>query len=206
MNQNIEIQIPTLDYLEHSNLIKSKQTVNLLKNYDEYWINKSSSFNYSFYSKINHIGQIGTSKITSYCGVRPIITSPNLEKIISNAKIKTEKNIKIIEFGLWYTPINKLVKNKLTIEYNQNTKSWSLANTNQYQIAPITWYYDEKENLLLSQKILFYSPILFKQTFSFQGDFQKTDLYAILNSSFIREKLTTQKPKIYSLHISKHLS
>ncbi len=199
MNQNIEIQIPTLEYLENFNLIKSKQTVNLLKNYDEYWINKPSSFNNSFYSKINHIGQIDTSKITSYCGVRPIITSPNLEKIILNNKIT--KNINTIEFGLWYTPINKSVKNKLTIEYNQNTKSWSLANTNQYQIAPITWYYNEIENLLLSQKILFYSPILFKQNFSFQGDFQKTDLYAILNSSFIKEKLTTQAPKIYSLHI-----
>ena len=201
MNQNIEIQIPTLDYLEHSNLIKSKQTVNLLKNYDEYWINKPSSFNNSFYSKINHIGQIDTSKITSYCGVRPIITSPNLEKIILNNKIT--KNINTIEFGLWYTPINKSVKNKLTIEYNQNTKSWSLANTNQYQIAPITWYYDEIEKLLLSQKILFYSPILFKQNFSFQGDFQKTDLYAILNSSFIKEKLTTQAPKnkIHTLHM-----
>ena len=66
-----------------------------------------------------------------------------------------------------------------------------------YERAPLRWYYDEENNLLLSEKILFDAPINFSYNWDYNGDIKTSTLYETLNTDFVEIAEILPKEKQY---------
>lgn len=190
-NENLEITIPSTEYLQNSRLIQKIgfQTTNYTNTYEDYWTNTISDYYtncYTFFDKVNRFGQLTGNKINTYCGVRPILKGKQIPEIVNHTKKTVKKNgLTVIPFGNWYKAKPSSLNVKIQCYPNNNT--YMFVNTDLYNIAPLTWYYDEKANLLLSEKILFSSPIVFSSHDKYNGIFKQSDLYKILNTTFANQ-------------------
>ena len=208
--ENLEITLPTVEYIENSKLIKKigPQCQNILGMYDDYWtssINKFYGRDHSFAHRITRVGNIlGGKADETISGVRPILKADNLKDIFKTNINKT-KGIKIVTLGSWYTIPKKPQASHLSNRQNSICTLMSFSNPFRcmimvpmsYERAPLNWYYDEENNLLLSEKILFDAPINFSYNWDYNGDIKTSTLYETLNTDFVEIAEILPKEKQY---------
>ena len=80
------------------------------------------------------------------------------------------------------------------IEANFGKKKYTLSNGENYdygdivwvEVSPIKWLVDEKEKIMLSDKILF-AGVQFKHTNDYDGNFEETDIKRFMDNYFSKE-------------------
>lgn len=203
--ENFIVTVPSKEYLKKSHMINKLGFVckNLDDDYTDYWTSSPSFISngktYGF--RVTENGNFNYSDIHTSYGVRPIIMAKNLKDIISNEPLHIfKKGFPMIEFGKWYKPtpicINDLKKadihgikycfnnNMVGLEIDYNSGLYAIAIDKIYSVVPINWYYDEENDLLLSEKTLFESPLTSNEVSDY-NDFESTNLYEMLNSEFL---------------------
>lgn len=218
--EDFKITLPEKTYLENSAIIKNLglKCTDLNDDFTDYWINGENSDSNSA-SIVNAYGQIGSKSSDCSSGVRPVIKSKNLKEIVQSAQTKNEDNIKIIDFGQWYSPNTVQLENptdlkftnrsypigekNMGLEFESNKGRYVLFGDKFHPVIPIKWYYDEEEDLLLSKHSLFYSlrsPKLYNSnniTFS---------LFDILNNQVLPIILDSENSKKRDKSLSQELS
>ena len=204
--EDIEITLPPKEYLEKSSLIRKIGYIgkNLDNKETDYWTSSYSYINNdcSYQFRMSSDGQFCHTKAGETYSVRPIIQAANLEDIVKSSPFKTyKKGFIMIELGKWYTPNSVkianlepsfLFKNKcfkanqkeIGFEINTINGVFAITNTEIHKVVPINWYYDEENNLLLSEHTLFNSTLSDEKN-PFLGDFKTTSLYKSLNNEFL---------------------
>lgn len=175
---NFTINLPSVEYLKNSKLINEIgiKCTDLSGDLTNYWT--SDIFNENGREALSACatiyGQIVYRSVDSQNGVRPIITYNDLPNLVKNSKLKLVKNnIKVIEFGNWYSSKTVQIINptdleytskcypigekRMGLEFEKSNQKYVLFNDKFHPIIPIEWYYDEENNQLLSVNSLFYS-------------------------------------------------
>lgn len=211
--ESLEITLPTVEYIKNSELIKriGAQCQNVLGMYDDYWTSSISKFygkDYSFVHRITRVGSISGGKADeTICGVRPILKTDNLKEIAETSTLKTKKGIKIVTLGSWYTFPKRTQMSRLS---NGQSRIFTLMSFNNpyrclimgptgYERTPLNWYYDEENNLLLSERILFDAPINFPYNLDYNGNIETSTLYETLNNNFLENAEILPKEKQHKI-------
>lgn len=204
--ENFEVTIPSKEYLDNSEIIKQigLTSKSLDGKTTDYW---TSSPSYSsadtFYEfRVTADGTYGHSTISETYGVRPIIKAANLKEIIKNNPMHLyQKGLKMIVFGKWYSPegisVSKVDETEgkiyqpnsfeLAPEIISGEKEYAAVTDTLYPVVPIKWYYDEENNLLLSEKVLMFAKLNDSETYD--GTFTSSNLYKSLNDYFLKSLL-----------------
>lgn len=214
---NLEITLPTVEYIENSELLKKigPQCQNMLGIYDDYWTSSISKYYgpaHSFVHRITRYGSVSGGKADeTICGVRPILKTNNLKEIAEANTTSKKKGFKIVTLGNWFSPRRnpniapqKNNQNRLiTLMSFSNPYHCLIMKPMDYQKTPLNWYYDEENDLLLSEKILFDAPINFPYNWDYNGNIETSTLYEALNGIFLKDIEISPKGKQYKKNLKK---
>lgn len=216
--ENIEITLPSKEYLENSALIRKIGFIGKTLDCEDtdYWTSTSSYTSYnnqSYQFRMSSDNSFCHTPASEECGVRPIIIASDLENIVKSSPFKAyNKGFKMIELGKWYRPNplkitdlkptfafkNRYFKaspKEIGLEIDTSDGLFAITADEIHKIVPIHWYYDEENNLLLSKNVLFNSPLTDENN-PFFGDFKTTSLYKNLNNEFLSSLLDSLQPQI----------
>ena len=102
---NIEVTLLSKEEVEGKS--KVLQKVGLGCDYD-YWTSTPSLFDYWSYAcvfLVTYTGELVDAFVHTGSGVRPVLKSDNLEKLIKNLKITYENGVEVVEYGQKYSSI-----------------------------------------------------------------------------------------------------
>ncbi len=104
-----------------------------------------------------------------------------------DANSKSFKEKKHYEYEYGYKKYVRVKSNRFENDYKLNRKLEDYPNEFIWvEVAPITWYVDEKSKLLVSKKLLA-SGIRFCNDGEYNGDFKTTEMYMFLNKYFAKD-------------------
>lgn len=195
--EDFEIDLPSLDYLQKSKLIKKigMQCTDFSGDLTDYWTSDQADEKGGALSITAH-SQVVRHNIDTPSGVRPIIRAKNLSSVVR--KDVLNGHFPVLEFGDWYTaktvqlpnPTNlkftgrsyPIGETKMGLEVESDNKKYLFFNDKFRLVVPIEWYYDEENDLLLSVHSLFYS---LKNIKLYNGNFVSFSLFNILDNQVL---------------------
>ena len=207
---NIEVTLLSKEEVEGKS--KVLQKVGRGCDYD-YWT--STKLLFSDWSdadviRVTSTGELGCDNVDAGHGVRPVLKSDNLEKLIKNLKITYENGVEVVEYGQYpdlevqfhipnnasLKPTGKKYYHFLTfyyfekfnlqehLEYESNGEKYVNIKDKYYKVKPVKFYVDRENNMLISKDVLFDAPINVDNP-NYDGHFETSQLYQFLNNEFI---------------------
>ena len=178
-----------------------------------YWT-RSQLFNgaYNCYAGfyVTAVGVLDGAGVSNIIGVRPVIKSDNLEKLIKNLKITYENGVEVVEYGQYPDlevqldiPNNASLKPtgkkyyynygegkfclEEYLEYEFDGEKYVNIEDKYYKVKPVKFYVDRENSMLISKNVLFDAPInIMKDNPNYNGKFETSQLYQFLNNEFIK--------------------
>ena len=217
MNKDIEVTLLNKEEIRKSKVLKKVGRECRIP----YWTCSMSSC-YESWNNVYYIllvtptGGIFKNKANEVYGIRPVLKSNNLEKLIKNLKISYENGVEVVEYGEYpnleekfYTsnsskptgksycyPCSASRQNNYRVdeflEYQYYGKKFAHLKYGFYAVRPIKFYIDREYNMLIAKDALFEAPINIDNK-NYNGDFSTSQLYHFLNNEFINSLLPNLK-------------
>ena len=224
MNDNIEVTLLSKEEVRKSKILKEFR-----REFDiSYWTRSMPSMHYS-YSNYDTVYFLLSLSFAGYCsakvnevyGIRPVLKTANLERLIKDLKISYENGVEVVEYGeypnleeyinleerisisdslkptgkSYYYPdtySHNSYKVDKYLEYQCYGKKYAHLKYGLYAVRPVKFYIDREQNMLIAKDILFSSPINIDNK-NYNGDFTTSQLYQFLNNEFINSLLPNLK-------------
>ena len=177
----------------------------------EYWTRTPLLSNdYSFVGEffVTVTGELNSYFVDYGYGVRPVLKSDNLEKLIKNLKITYENGVEVVEYGqypdlevqfnipnnvnlkptgkkYYYHFFSRKYKLQEYLEYEYNGEKYVQTAYFIHPVKPVKFYVDRENSMLISKDVLFNAPINMDNS-NYDGHFETSQLYQFLNNEFIK--------------------
>ena len=213
--EDIEVTIPTIFGIGRSNVF---QKVDDCCNKD-YWVKSLTKFyHYSYIYNRNRVNNHNLGlwyNISDSCGIRPILKSNNIKKLIKNCNNSMDGGIQVVEYGEfpdlfeetkisdisllepthngYVLPSEDFLENlDVLLEYDYQGQKVVKKGDSYHPVKPIEWYVDEENNMLISKKVLFLLSINALNK-NYGDDSQASLLYDYLNDIFLNQLIDNPK-------------
>ena len=217
MNKDIEVTLLSKEEIRKFKVLKKVGRECSIP----YWT-RSMSSNYESWNNVYYIllitsiGGIFKNKANEVHGIRPVLKTNNLEKLIKDLKISYENGVEVVEYGeypnleekfytsnsskptgkSYYYPCDASRQNNYRVdeflEYQYYGTKFAHLKYGFYEVMPIKFYIDREYNMLIAKDVLFEAPINIDNK-NYNGDFETSQLYHFLNNEFINSLLPNPK-------------
>lgn len=212
-NEKANIEVTLLSKEEIEGKSKVLQKVGTWYN-QPYWTSTPSRFNNwccAVEFGVTSTGELCLDSVYNSYGVRPVLKSDNLEKLIKDCKMEIKDGIQIVEYGEYphlfeetETDNSSFLKKtgktySLTSQTYASAFYWEIYSEYDYKnqkaikvgekyfpVKPVRFYVDRENSMLISTDVLFVSPINVNNE-NYNRDFRTSQLYKFLNNEFIKE-------------------
>lgn len=213
--EDIEVTIPTIVGIDRSKVF---QKVDDCCNKD-YWVKTLTKFcQYSYIynrQRVNNHSFGLWYNISDNCGIRPILKSNNIKKLIKNCNNSMERGIQVVEYGefpdlfeeakisdisllepthnVYVLPSEDFLENlDVLLEYDYQGQKVVKKGDSYHPVKPIEWYVDEENNMLISKKVLFLLSINALNK-NYGNNSSASSLYDYLNDIFLNQLIDNKK-------------
>ena len=212
-NEKVNIEVTLLSKEEIEGKSKVLQKVGTWCN-QPYWTSTPSRFNNwccAVEFGVTSTGELCLDSVYNSYGVRPVLKSDNLEKLIKDCKMEIKDGIQIVEYGEYphlfeetETDNSSFLKKtgktysltsqtyappfywEIYSEYDYKNQKAIKVGEKYFPVKPVRFYVDRENSMLISTDVLFVSPINVNNE-NYNRDFRTSQLYKFLNNEFIKE-------------------